>query len=103
MQSCLVSSPNDPFRFASGGYDGIVRVWDVRSLKADVASLRVQPKNSRIAANGPEGDLNEAAKNANGKLLNGKGGGTKVLGVDWSENGVLVAGGEAGVEIWKMS
>lgn len=90
MQSCLAASPNDPFRFASGGYDGIVRVWDVRSLKAEVSSLRMQPPKAPVTPDGSE--THDTKKKA----------GNKVLAIDWSEGGVLAAGGEAGVEIWKM-
>ncbi|KAI0672060.1 WD40 repeat-like protein [Trametes maxima] len=58
---------------ATGAYDGVVRVWDLRSTKGAVASFRA---------------------------WEGKGGG-KVLSVDWAR-GLVGVGGEGGVEVWKV-
>ncbi|RDB15546.1 Ribosome biogenesis protein YTM1 [Hypsizygus marmoreus] len=38
--SCLASGPAGSHQFVSGAYDGVVRVWDVRSTKGAVASFR---------------------------------------------------------------
>lgn len=58
----------------TGAYDGVVRLWDLRSTKGAVTSF---------------------------KVWEAKGGG-KVLSLDWG-NGVAVIGGEGGVEVWKAN
>ena len=40
MPSTLAAHPTDERRAMSGAYDGIVRVWDIRSVKAPVASFK---------------------------------------------------------------
>lgn len=40
MPSTLAAHPTDGHRAMSGAYDGIVRVWDLRSAKASVASFK---------------------------------------------------------------
>ncbi|KZP02470.1 WD40 repeat-like protein [Athelia psychrophila] len=72
--SCLSASPGREHLFVSGAYDGVVRLWDVRSVKGAVASFRT----------GGDG---------------GKGG--KVLSVDW-QGGVVAVGGEGGLEVWRV-
>ena len=62
----------------TGAYDGIVRLWDLRSTKSAVTSFKVW----------------------DGAVAGG-GGGSKVLTVDWS-GGVAVIGGEGGVDLWKV-
>ena len=42
MPSTLSAHPTDERRVMSGAYDGIVRVWDLRSVKAAVASLKCE-------------------------------------------------------------
>lgn len=79
LPTSLSAHPTDGVRVASGGADGIVRVWDVRSTKEAVSSF--------TAWNSGEG---------------GKTKGGKVLGISWGPNGVLGIAGEAGVEIWRM-
>jgi ribosome biogenesis protein YTM1 len=58
----------------TGAYDGVVRVWDLRSTKSAVASFRAWD------------------------------GGKKVLGVDWDMGvggkGVVGVAGEGGLEVW---
>ncbi|KAI0030578.1 WD40-repeat-containing domain protein [Vararia minispora EC-137] len=61
-------------QFVSGGYDGVVRLWDVRSAGKEMASF---------------------------KVWEGKGEG-KVLSVDWREDVVGIAG-EGGVEVWRIT
>ncbi|THH09763.1 hypothetical protein EW145_g1779 [Phellinidium pouzarii] len=79
---CLAASPSqgngNESHIASGALDGIVRVWDVRSTREALASFRA------------------------GADLNKKHGDAKVLGLDWSR-GVLAVGGEAGLDIWRVS
>ncbi|KAH7908982.1 ribosome biogenesis protein YTM1 [Hygrophoropsis aurantiaca] len=66
-------------QFVTGAYDGIARVWDLRSMRAAVAVCRVW----------------EGKK--------------KILSVDWARggagsgtNGMVSVGGEGGVEIWRV-
>lgn len=56
----------------TGSYDGVVRVWDLRSTKAAVALF---------------------------KAWEGKG--QKVLSVDWRGD-VVAVGGEGGLDVWKV-
>jgi len=60
-------------QFVSGAYDGVVRLWDLRSAAREMASFRVWE--------GKEG--------------------RKVLGVDWA-GGVVGIAGEGGVEVWRV-
>lgn len=65
------SNPSAP-QVLTGAYDGIARLWDLRSLKSAVASVKAWdgiPK--------------------------------KILGVDWAGE-VVGVGGEGGVEIWRV-
>lgn len=57
----------------TGAYDGVVRLWDLRSTKSAVAAFR-------------------AWEGATSK---------KVLSVDWAR-GLVGVGGEGGVEVWKV-
>lgn len=74
--SSLAASPVNAHHIASGAFDGIVRIWDVRSVKSAMASFRV----------------------GTDKEQRGDG---KVLGLDWVK-GVLAVGGEAGLDIWRV-
>jgi ribosome biogenesis protein len=40
LPSALAAHPTDERRAMSGAYDGVVRVWDMRSAKAPVASFK---------------------------------------------------------------
>ena len=76
--TALCPSPTNAHHIASGGYDGVVRIWDVRSAKGAIASFRA-------------GEGSEPEKRGDGK----------VLGLDW-RNGVMAVGGEAGLDIWRV-
>ncbi|KAH9846741.1 WD40 repeat-like protein [Lenzites betulinus] len=58
----------------TGAYDGVVRLWDLRSTKSAVASF---------------------------KAWEGRDGGRKILSIDWTR-GLVGVGGEGGVEVWKV-
>lgn len=72
--SAVRSHPTSPFLFASGAYDGQMKVWDVRSPKQALFGLAAPRDTSRAA---PEKER------------------TKVLAVDWTPGGnSILAGGE---------
>jgi len=58
----------------SGAYDGVVRLWDLRSVKGSAAMASFKAW---------EG-MNQ-----------------KVLALDW-QNGIVGVGGEGGLEVWKV-
>ncbi|KAJ7684833.1 WD40-repeat-containing domain protein, partial [Mycena polygramma] len=72
--SCVVRSPSHAHQILSGSYDGVARIWDLRSVKGatPVASFRAWD------------------------------GEKKVLGVDWKIGGVVGVGGEGGLGVWKI-
>jgi ribosome biogenesis protein YTM1 len=71
LPSCISASPVHESQIATGAYDGVVRLWDLRSLKTPIASFKTQD-----------------AK--------------KVLALDWRD-GIVAAGGESGLEVWKFA
>ncbi|KAK2466569.1 hypothetical protein APHAL10511_001431 [Amanita phalloides] len=72
------TSSNMANQVVTGAYDGIVRVWDLRSTKSAVASF-----------DGFGSDKDKDSK--------------KILGVDWNtERGVVGVGGEAGFTVWSF-
>ena len=75
--SCVALAPTQAHQLVTGAYDGVARLWDLRSTKAAVAAFRAW----------------EGRKDA---------GGRKVLGVDW-KGGLLGVAGEGGVEVWKVA
>ncbi|KIP02570.1 hypothetical protein PHLGIDRAFT_78957 [Phlebiopsis gigantea 11061_1 CR5-6] len=77
--SCIVVPPSgaasvSEHQVITGAYDGIVRLWDLRSEKSAITSF---------------------------KTWEGRAGGRKVLTVDWAA-GVVGIGGEGGVEVWRV-
>ncbi|KAH8112972.1 WD40 repeat-like protein [Phellopilus nigrolimitatus] len=82
--ACLARSPANAHHVASGAYDGVVRVWDVRSVRGAVASFRAGGDAGGGAGAGAE-----------------KRGDGKVLGLDWVR-GVLGVAGEAGLDVWRV-
>ncbi|KAF7295238.1 Microtubule binding protein [Mycena indigotica] len=72
--SCLVRSPSSPHQVLSGAYDGVARIWDLRSVKTStpVASFKVW----------------EDSK--------------KILSIDWRVGGTVAVGGERGLGVWKV-
>lgn len=71
--SCIAVS-EDQNQVISGAYDGVVRLWDLRSVGSAMASFKPW-----------------------------EGTGKKVLSVDWDwKRGVVGVGGEGGMEVWKL-
>lgn len=60
-------------QFVTGAYDGVVRLWDMRSVRSAVTSFKAW-----------------------------EGSGEKILSVDWRE-GLVCVGGEGGMEVWRMN
>ncbi|KAF9007920.1 ribosome biogenesis protein YTM1 [Cyathus striatus] len=73
--SCISAAPTNANQAVTGSYDGVVRVWDMRSTKGSVASF---------LAFGKDGQQRE-----------------KILSVDW-KRGMVGVGGEGGIEVWKV-
>ncbi len=46
--SCLATAPSSPNQLVSGAYDGIVRMWDVRSTKMAMASFKAWEGKKKI-------------------------------------------------------
>ncbi|OSC99266.1 WD40 repeat-like protein [Trametes coccinea BRFM310] len=72
--SSAVNAAAAEHQLVTGAYDGVVRLWDLRSTKSAVASF---------------------------KAFEGREGGKKILSVDWAR-GMVGVGGEGGVEVWKV-
>ncbi|KIJ64850.1 hypothetical protein HYDPIDRAFT_89591, partial [Hydnomerulius pinastri MD-312] len=78
--SCLVcpsTASSAQTQVITGAYDGIARLWDLRSTKSAVASFKAW------SASGTES------------------GAMKILSVDWAGD-VVGIGGEGGVEVWRV-
>lgn len=65
------STPSAP-QVLTGAYDGIARLWDLRSLKSAIASVKAWDGTPK-----------------------------KILSVDWAGE-VVGVGGEGGVEVWRV-
>ncbi|CAK5264069.1 unnamed protein product [Mycena citricolor] len=71
--SCVVSAPSHPHQVLSGAYDGVARIWDLRSVKG-------------------------ATPVASFKAWEDK----KILDVSWKTGGIVAIGGGGGLSIWKV-
>ena len=80
--NAVASHPTSPFHIASGGMDGTVKIWDLRSTKNAVESFL------------SVGSSRDGVDNAEAP--------SSVLSLDWSD-GLLGCGGELGIDIFKVS
>lgn len=46
--SCIVRSPTQESHIATGAYDGVVRVWDLRSTKGALASFKAAENAKKV-------------------------------------------------------
>ena len=75
LPSSVALSPTSDSQIITGSYDGVARLWDLRSTKSAVASF---------------------------KVWNGE---KKILSVDatsGSGSGIVGVGGEGGLELWRV-
>jgi ribosome biogenesis protein YTM1 len=75
LPSSVALSPTSDSQIITGSYDGVVRLWDLRSTKSAVASF---------------------------KVWNGE---KKILSVDGTSDsgfGIVGIGGEGGLELWRV-
>jgi ribosome biogenesis protein YTM1 len=87
--SSLAPSPVNAYHVASGGYDGVVRVWDLRSVRAAGVNAEVDGAPSVAVASFRVPEKKD------------KGGDRKVLALDWVK-GLVGVGGEAGLDVWRV-
>jgi ribosome biogenesis protein YTM1 len=85
--SSMCAHPTSPFKAVVGSYDGMVRLWDIRSAKAPVNAFKTLGKKNA----GDE--LSQSEKSSGPK---------KILSVDWT-TGLLAVGGEGGIDMWRVS
>ncbi|KAF9558980.1 ribosome biogenesis protein YTM1 [Agrocybe pediades] len=72
--SCISACESNAHQVVTGAYDGIVRVWDLRSTKGAMATF---------------------------KAFEGENAGKKVLSVSW-KRGIVGIAGEGGLSVWKV-
>lgn len=75
LPSSVTLSPTSDSQIITGSYDGVARLWDLRSTKSAVANFKVWD------------------------------GGKKILSVDatsGSGSGIVGVGGEGGLELWRV-
>ncbi|OCH94645.1 WD40 repeat-like protein [Obba rivulosa] len=73
--SASATSSSSEHQLLTGAYDGVVRLWDLRSTKSAVTAFKVWEDKPATAR--------------------------KVLSVDWAK-GVVGVAGEGGVEVWRV-
>ena len=73
--SSVALSPTSDSQIITGSYDGVARLWDLRSAKSAVASFQVWDGEKKILA---------------------------VDATSSSGSGVVCVGGEGGLEVWRM-
>ncbi|KAI9142601.1 WD40-repeat-containing domain protein [Paraphysoderma sedebokerense] len=81
-------SPSSSYNFASCSFDGSIKLWDMRASNP-LFTLSIPPKSSSANEDGSETKPKEEK--------------SKVLSVDWGQNGLVIAGGEECVlGIWDV-
>lgn len=73
--SSVALSPTSDTQIITGSYDGVARLWDLRSTKSAVASFRVWNEEKKILA---------------------------VDATSGSGSGIVGVGGEGGLEVWRV-
>ena len=85
LPSSISTHPTDSNKVATGAYDGVVRIWDLRSTKSAITAFEVT------------GQSRESRKNV--QPVDRK---KKIMSVDWGYEIIGVAG-ESGFEIWRIN
>lgn len=85
LPSSVSTHPTDSNKAITGAYDGVVRIWDLRSTKSAITAFEVI---------GRSRESRKSVQSADCKK--------KILSVDWGHEIIGVAG-ESGVEIWRIN
>lgn len=75
IPSSVVLSPTSDSQIITGSYDGVARLWDLRSTKSAIASFKVWDGQKKILA---------------------------VDAASGSGSGIVGVGGEGGLEVWRV-
>jgi ribosome biogenesis protein YTM1 len=85
LPSSVSTHPTDSNKAITGAYDGIVRIWDLRSTKSAITAFEVTGGNRESRKNAHPADRKK-----------------KIMSVDWGYKIIGVAG-ESGVEVWRTN
>jgi ribosome biogenesis protein YTM1 len=85
LPSTVSTHPTDSSKAITGAYDGVVRIWDLRSTKSAITAFEVIGRSRESRKNVQPADRRK-----------------KILSVDWGYEIIGVAG-EGGVEIWRIN
>lgn len=85
LPSSVSTHPTDSNKATTGAYDGVVRIWDLRSTKSAITAFEVVGRSRESRKNIQPPDRKK-----------------KIMSVDWGHEIIGVAG-ENGVEIWRIN
>jgi len=85
LPSSVSTHPTDSNKAITGAYDGVVRIWDLRSTKSAITAFEMIGRSRESRKNVQPADRK-----------------TKIMSVDWGHE-IIGAAGESGVEIWRVN
>ena len=85
LPSSVSTHPTDSNKVITGAYDGVVRIWDLRSTKSAITAFEVTGQSRESRKNVQPADRKK-----------------KIMSVDWGYEIIGVAG-ECGFEIWRIN
>jgi len=85
LPSSVSTHPTDSNKAITGAYDGVVRIWDLRSTKSAITAFEVTGRGRESRKNIQPADRKK-----------------KIMSVDW-EYEIIGVAGESGVEIWRIN
>ncbi len=85
LPSSISTHPTDSNKVTTGAYDGVVRIWDLRSTKSAITAFEVTGQSRESRKNVQPADRKK-----------------KIMSVDWRYEIIGVAG-ESGFEIWRIN